>query len=95
MAVPIEQVNDAISFEQSTFSKIRRVKNLGSIVPIPLVPTLGQQVSTLEQLEREQIHTHTDRQTNYCNPAAHAQRVNKNRNICVYVRIAFLWTEFI
>ena len=53
MAVPIEEVNDAITFEQSTFSQNRRVKNLGSIVPIPLVATtIGQLGSTLEQLER-------------------------------------------
>ena len=43
-----------------------------------VITTFGQQGSALEQLEREEYtHTATHRETDYCNPAAHAQRVNK------------------
>ena len=73
MAVPIEEVNDAITFEQSTFSKSTSQKPW-KYRANSVSTTLGQQGSRLEQLERQQTQTHT--QTDYCNPAAHAQMVN-------------------
>ena len=51
MAVPIEEVNDAIILEQSTFSKIDESKTLEVSCRF-CITTLGQQGSTLEQLER-------------------------------------------
>ena len=57
-AVLIEEVNDAITFEQITFSKIDESKNFGSIVPIPLVPHLEGKDQDIEQLDWEQAHTH-------------------------------------
>ena len=63
--MPIEEVNDAITFEQSTFRKIDQSQEVSKYHADSVSTTLGQQGSTLEWLEREHTHTHihTDRET--------------------------------
>ena len=70
MAVPIEEVNDAITFEQSTFSKIDESKTL------KVSCRFHQYHAWTARINTRAVRTVTDRHTDYCNPAAHAQRVN-------------------
>ena len=63
MAVSTGEVNDGITFEQSVLAKSMNQKPLYNMI---LITKLARDSWTLEQLDTE-----------YCNPAAHAQRVNK------------------
>ena len=63
--VPIEEVNDTITLNKALLAKSTSQK-LWKYHADSVSTTLGQQGSTLEQLEREQTHTHRDRQTDYC-----------------------------
>ena len=80
MAVPIEQDNSAVSFEQNSFREIDEAKIFEVSCLFRYYHVWTARIST-RAVRKGRVHTHTHtathRETDYCNPAAHAQRVNK------------------